>query len=95
MLNVFAKIKPKKELFNEALNKLESILEPTRSESGCMRFELYTDHDKSCLFLIERFANEDALAKHYSMQYTREVFQFYEHALVEPVQVEKFFEVSS
>ncbi|MEH6394485.1 putative quinol monooxygenase [Pseudoalteromonas sp.] len=87
MINIVAKITPKPELFDDCKGRLQSILTATRAESGCIRFELYSNAEQHCLFLVEQFASQEALDSHYQQPYVTAVFAFYESALAVPVEV--------
>ncbi|NMR26139.1 antibiotic biosynthesis monooxygenase [Pseudoalteromonas sp. NEC-BIFX-2020_015] len=89
MINIVAKITPNAALFTECKGRLQQMLQPTLAEPGCIRFELYEDLDQQCLFLIEKFASQDALDEHYQQPYVKEVFAFYESALALPVEINK------
>lgn len=89
MINIVAKITPKASLFNECKGHLQQLLVPTRAESGCIRFELYSNDEQTCLFLVEQFASQGALDSHYSQPYVKAVFAFYESALAKPIEVNK------
>lgn len=93
MINIVAKITPKTALFAECKRKLQAIVAPTLAEVGCIRFELYTGDNQTCLFLVERFVSQQALDEHYQQAYTKQVFTFYESALAKAVEINNLAEI--
>ena len=55
MINIVAKITPQASLFDDCKGRLQQILKPTQAEVGCIRFELYSNSEQTCLFLVEQF----------------------------------------
>ena len=87
-LDIFATIHPKPEHRGQALAAIESILEATRAERGCLRFELNVGDDGDpALYLVERWTDDHALDAHYAMDYIAEVFASYDTWLSRPVDV--------
>ncbi|WP_166114981.1 antibiotic biosynthesis monooxygenase [Pseudoalteromonas sp. Z9A5] len=89
MINIVAKITPKAHLFAECKEHLQHLLVPTLAEPDCIRFELYTNTEQQCLFLVEQFSSQAALDEHYLQPYVKSVFSFYETALACPVEINK------
>ncbi|GEA11520.1 putative quinol monooxygenase [Alteromonas sp. KUL49] len=90
MYCIFATITPKKEHFRDARAAILSILEPTRSETGCNQFDVHTDEEFSVLYLYEQWIDQAALKSHYEKGYTKRVFASYEHWLAKPVDIKSF-----
>ncbi|MBY5931674.1 antibiotic biosynthesis monooxygenase [Tateyamaria omphalii] len=87
-LSIFATIRPKPQYRAEALAAIKSVLDVTRSEPGCRRFELNVDAgEDDALYLVEHWADDAALEAHYAQDYIRDVFAAYETWLAEPVQI--------
>lgn len=85
-LALFAQITPKPEFRTHALNALRGILQQTRAEAGCLRFELNKGvGDDPCLYLVERWTDDAALRSHYAQPYTAAVFEAYQDWLATPV----------
>lgn len=82
MLNLVAFITPKPTHFGRCKQLLQGILQQTRQEQGCIRFELYETNQSERLVLVETFIDQDALDFHYAQPYTVEVFAQYEGALL-------------
>ncbi|MCH2256027.1 MAG: antibiotic biosynthesis monooxygenase [Alteromonas sp.] len=90
MFCVFATITPKNEYFDDAKAAIQSILEETRNEVGCVQFDIHTNQESSVLYLYEQWTDEAALENHYNQSYTRQVFKSYEQWLAAPVDVKNF-----
>jgi quinol monooxygenase YgiN len=81
MVTIFATFKPKAGLYQEALSVLRDVLEPTRAEPGCLRFDLFAGEDRpSTLYLYEIFVNASAIDEHRRTQH----YQIY-RASIEPL----------
>jgi quinol monooxygenase YgiN len=94
-LTVFATIYPKKAHRAEAEAAILQIMEPTRAEAGCRRFDLLRQAgDEEKLYLLEEWDDDAALEQHYAMDYTRAVFARYEAWLDRPVEVVKLRKVA-
>ena len=86
LLALFAAIHPKPEHRQDAIAALEGILEQTRAEDGCLRFELNVgDPGDPQLYLVALWKDDDALKAHYAQGYTREAFEIYQDWLAEPI----------
>ena len=88
--SLFATITPKPAHYQDALAALQGIITQTRSEPGCLRFELNTGHgDDANLYLVEHWASPQALDDHYAQPYTVAVFKAYQNWLAQPPQIVK------
>lgn len=74
----FAEIAPKQEHFSSALEAVDGILEMTRAEPGCLRFDLFTNPDRTHLYLYEEWRDDTAFNHHHAQDYTRAVYKAYE-----------------
>ncbi|WP_316013894.1 putative quinol monooxygenase [Roseobacter sp. HKCCA0434] len=89
-LTVFARIEPKPEHYHEALTAIRGIVDATRTEPGCRRFEVNAGQPGDpALYLVEWWRSDAALDAHYAQDYTRAVFAAYEGWLARPVEVTK------
>ena len=88
--SLFATITPKPEHYHDALTALQGIIQQTRAETGCLRFELNTDqgHDTN-LYLVEHWTSPQALDDHYAQPYTVAVFNAYQNWLAGAPQIVK------
>jgi len=80
-VHIVATIKPKPRFYNEGLEALKRLLEPTRAEIGCIRFDVFEDADRLQYVLVEHFKSQADLEFHYEQPYTKSVFALYETIL--------------
>ncbi len=72
-LKVIAKIKARPGKVNELLSVLSSLIEPTRKEPGCIRYELMQNNeDPEDFALIEEWKNSGALQSHFATKHFKE-----------------------
>lgn len=65
MIKVVAKNFAKKEKINEVLKLCTELIDATRNEEGCKKYELYQDEkDSAILTFIEAWESREALEKH-------------------------------
>lgn len=90
-LFLVAMITPKTEHYAEAKAALTDILPRTRQEAGCHQFFLHEGHGEKAgtLILYEEFTDQTALDLHYSMEYTKHVFEKYINWLARDVEITK------
>ncbi|MDB4838076.1 antibiotic biosynthesis monooxygenase [Marinomonas sp.] len=81
MLNIVAFITPQSKHYDDCRSKISDILEPTRKEEGCIKFDLFESKEQKSLVLIETFLSQSALDEHYAQPYTMAVFDFYQGRL--------------
>jgi quinol monooxygenase YgiN len=88
VLTVIARIKAKPGMETQIQQDLQSILTPTRSEAGCITFDLLTDiNDPTVFMLYENWESQAALDQHFEQPYVKKVLKAYEVTLAEPIQV--------
>lgn len=63
---------------------MQSIMDVTRAEPGCVRFDLLTSPDQQTLYIDEIWADEAAFHFHHAQSYTIAVFKAYEAWLKQP-----------
>ncbi len=93
-LYIFAEITPKPVHFNEARDAISGIIDRTRAEEGCHKFELFTAPDENKLYLFEKWENKAALNQHYAMPYTSAVFDAYQEWLAEEPRIASMHHVA-
>jgi len=81
MLNIVAFITPKTEHYQACKQKITEVIELTRTEEGCLRFEVYEDENTQQLILVETWKSQIALDEHYAKAYIKPIFEFYQSAL--------------
>ena len=90
VFSLFATITPKPAHSAEALAALQEIIPQTLDEPGCLRFELNTGQgDDGNLYLVEHWADPQALEDHYAQPYSTAVFDAYQNWLAKPPQIVK------
>lgn len=67
MITVVAQSTFRPETLGTVLDLYRRLVDQTRTEAGCRRYELFRDrNDPSCLTMIEEWESETALAAHSS-----------------------------
>jgi quinol monooxygenase YgiN len=88
MLTIVARIKAKPGLEARMKQDLLSLLTPTRTEPGCITFDLLQDTtDPTVFVLYENWKDQTALDNHFQQPYVKQVLQAYEETLAEPIAV--------
>ena len=90
---IIAKVTPKPEYFTVAKEAIEEIIPQTRNESGCISFILHGDGVGN-LYLYEEWVNDQALALHHGMPYTKAVFESYIGWLATPPKITKLAKIA-
>ena len=71
-VTVVARIKTKAGMEEEVRQKVMSLAVPTRSEPGCINYDLHQSVDDKSLFLLyENWLSKDDLDKHLEMPYLK------------------------
>lgn len=88
ILTVIARIKAKPGMEKRMQQDLLGLLAPTRSETGCINFDLFIDiNDPTIFMLYENWESQVALDAHFEQPYVKQVLQAYEVTLAEPIAV--------
>ena len=88
MLTVTAHIKAKKGLEENLRKELLALIEPTRSETGCITYDLYQDQeDKSFFMFYESWKKKSDLEQHLQKPYIKRFMDKADELLVEPVTI--------
>lgn len=86
VLTVIARIKAKPGMENQMQQDLLGLLTPTRSETGCITFNLLIDiNDPTVFMLYENWESQSALDAHFEQPYVKHVLKAYEVTLAEPI----------
>lgn len=65
MIKIVVKKKIKEGKLDEAIKLYEEMVSAFQKEEGCIQYNLYQDNnDRSILFIIEEWENEEVLEKH-------------------------------
>ncbi len=82
LLTIVARIKAKSGMEERMQQDLLSLLTPTRTEPGCITFDLLLDTNDSSVFLLyENWQNQAALDAHFQQPYVKQVLKAYEVTL--------------
>ena len=88
MLTVTAHIKAKKGLEENLRKELLALIEPTRSETGCITYDLYQDQeDKSFFMFYESWRKKSDLEQHLQKPYIKRFMDKADELFVEPVTI--------
>lgn len=88
VLTIIAHIKAKPAMEQRMQQDLLGLLAPTRSEPGCITFDLLRDiKDPTVFILYENWESQAAIDAHFEKPYVKQVLQAYEVTLAEPIAV--------
>jgi quinol monooxygenase YgiN len=88
VVTIIARIKAKPGMEQRMQQDLLALLAPTRSEAGCIIFDLLIDiNDPTVFVLYENWESKAALDAHFEQPYVKQVLQAYEVTLAEPIAV--------
>jgi quinol monooxygenase YgiN len=88
VLTIIARVKAKPGMEQRMQQDLLALLAPTRSEAGCITFDLLIDiNDPTVFMLYENWESKAALDAHFEQPYVKQVLQAYEVTLAEPIAV--------
>jgi quinol monooxygenase YgiN len=75
-IRIMATIEPLPGSRDEVQRIIESMIVKTRTEAGCLMFDLLQGcDDLETLYLWEEFEDAEALERHLAQPYTQEVFE--------------------
>jgi quinol monooxygenase YgiN len=87
-ITIIARIKAKPGMEQRMQQDLLGLLVPTRSESGCITFDLLVDANDPAIFVLyENWSDQAALDAHFQHPYVKQVLQAYHETLAEPISV--------
>ena len=71
-ISVLAIVNAREEILDEVRETLVSLVEPTRSEEGCLGYDLHQDSGDPCRFMFyENWVSQEALDKHLDKPYLK------------------------
>ncbi|OFI06017.1 autoinducer 2-degrading protein LsrG [Clostridium acetireducens DSM 10703] len=74
MIKVVAKKFVKQDKLDEVIKLYEELVEASRKEEGCIKYELFQDDkDSTILAVIEEWESKDALAKHNNAEHFKRI----------------------
>lgn len=70
----------------ELLEVLTALVEPTRKEDGCRRYELWRSrHDRTEFTFVEDWSSDESLAAHAKSEHLARARELYPELIAEPV----------
>ena len=89
-----AKLTAKPGLEDAVFRELRGLVEPTRREPGCIRYDLHRSPSDPCSFLfLERWRSQADIDKHFEMPYLKALQSKSEQLLSCPVEISLWAEV--
>lgn len=90
-VTVVARFKAKANMVDEAKLALRALVGPTRTESGCLNYDLHQDPIDPTLFLFyENWVCQKDLNEHLNKPYLKALDEKSQQLFVEPVKIEKW-----
>lgn len=84
-VTVVARIRAKKGMEEKVKRELMALLSPTRSEKGCINYDLHQSvEDKSLFMFYENWASKRDLNEHLEMPYMKSHLEKAKEILAEP-----------
>jgi len=87
MLYVYCKLTPDPEKTDEFLSVVKELIDKTRTEPGCVSFELVKADNGPYYALAEKFIDRDALRAHTQYDYFTSLFPRLKSLLTVPPEV--------
>lgn len=95
IVTVFARMKAKDGIAENVRQELMSLVPQTRSEEGCINYDLHQSVDEKTLFMFyENWRSKEDLDKHLEMPYLKSFLEKADKILSEPVDVTLWEKVS-
>lgn len=90
-IRVLAKVRSLPDTLEETKALLISLIEPTRQEKGCLRYELWQNQEDPTQFsFVEAWADRAALEAHFLTPHFLEAIRRIDGLLVSPPQIEQY-----
>ncbi|BAY49325.1 hypothetical protein SAMD00079811_69540 [Scytonema sp. HK-05] len=87
-VTVTARMKVKQGLEDRFKQELQTVIATTRSENGCINYDLHQSVDNPSLFMLhENWISKDILEQHLEMPYIKALSEKAAEFLVEPPEV--------
>ena len=94
-VTVVARVKARKGMEKKVKEDLLSLVGPTRSENGCINYDLHQSADDPCLFMFyENWKTMKSLDRHLEMPYIKASMDRMKKVLVGPAQLTLWVMVS-
>ncbi len=90
-LRVVAHLRAKSDKVDETKNALASLLEPTRAEAGCIRYELMqNDSDPTDFTFVEEWSGNDSLDEHLLTEHIRKLVARADELFAAPPDIRRY-----
>ena len=94
-VTVVAKLKAKPGLEDEVKKHLSALVAPTRTEEGCINYDLHQAKDDPSQFLFhENWVSREALDRHLAKPYLQNLMARADELFAEPINVMFWTEIS-
>src|SRR6186997_3644909 len=95
-IHVIARHRARPETIEEVRRILLSLLEPSRAEAGCLKYELLQNADDPTDFtFVETFASEDALRLHAAAPYIAGLAPKLKELVARPAEVSRYTAIAA
>jgi len=90
-LRVIARIKARPEKIEELRALLSGLVEPTRAEPGCLRYELLHNlTDPSYFTFVEEWRDDSALESHFNTGHVKGALARFQELAAEPLDLRRY-----
>jgi quinol monooxygenase YgiN len=87
-VTVVARFKAKQGMEETVKQEIMALVEPTRSEAGCINYDLHqSNEDKSVFMLYENWASQKDLDEHLDLPHLKELLGKADQILAEPPEI--------
>ncbi|MBW4691399.1 MAG: antibiotic biosynthesis monooxygenase [Lyngbya sp. HA4199-MV5] len=94
-LTIVARFKAKPGMEARVKQDLLAMLAPSRSETGCLTYDLHINlADPSMFVLYEIWQDQASLNAHFTMPYSKQIAKAFEETLVEPYEMTLLQQIS-
>ncbi|UJR18464.1 hypothetical protein I4U23_005369 [Adineta vaga] len=88
---VIANVYARADQMNNILSILRKLTEATRTEPGCIKYELHQDlSDETHFTFIEEWTNEEALQLHFRTEHFKQATEDVKEVIAKPVEILKY-----
>ncbi|MDD2321789.1 MAG: putative quinol monooxygenase [Geobacteraceae bacterium] len=92
-VTIIAKATAKQGKQDQVKKELLALIDPTRSEAGCINYSLHQDSDNDAVFMFyENWTSKEALEQHLQTPHLQGLLGKADELLAEPLEV-KFYEI--
>jgi quinol monooxygenase YgiN len=90
-LKVIAHIRARPEKIEEMRAMLTGLVEPTRAEAGCLRYELlHNTADPTDFTFVEEWRDDSALESHFSTEHIKAALARFQELAAEPLDLRRY-----